>query len=106
MLGEQRAFLNAIHADPAIASTAKVQQRVDEVKLLLAPLLTASGDSTDPIRGQFIANGSGHDRVLDALQISIRPEGATSNIEITVKTRPTDDAAVNALRVHPGEPIG
>ncbi len=81
----------AIHADPGVASETKVQARIDEVKTLLAPVLTAVGDTLDPIRGTFSADGTGHDRVLDALQISIRPEATSSNIEITVKTKPASD---------------
>jgi hypothetical protein len=69
-----------------------VQAQVDSVKTLLAPLLQAVGDDIDLIRGRFSADGTGHDKVLDALQVSIRPTEGMSNIEVTVKVRPGDDA--------------
>lgn len=90
--GDPSGLATALHSDPAIASADKVQAQIETVKTLLAPLLSAVGDDTDPIRGKFSANGSGHDQVLDALQVSIRPTGGMSNIELTLKVRPNDDA--------------
>jgi len=96
--GDPTTLGDAIKADPAVASAGKVQARVDEVKALLAPLMAAAGDTLNPISGKFSADGTGHDKVLDMLQVSIRPEANSSNIEITVKTRPTsDDAAPLSL---------
>lgn len=96
--GDPASLGDAIKADPAVASADKVQARVDEVKALLAPLLAAAGDSLNPISGKFSADGTGHDKVLDMLQVNIRPEAGASNIEITVKTRPaSDDASPLAL---------
>jgi hypothetical protein len=59
---------------------------VDDLLAALKPLLDALGDGTNPITGTFKADGSGHDRLLDAVQVSVRPDGTGSNIELTVKT--------------------
>ena len=91
--GDPARLAEAIKADPAVASAAKVAARVSEVTALLAPLLTAVGDKVDPLHGAFTADGSGHDRVLDSLQITIRPSGGDSAIDITVKAVPSSDGA-------------
>jgi hypothetical protein len=66
-------------------TAANVAARVAEVQALLKPMLTALGDSTDPLTGTFSANGAGHDKLLDSLAIDIRPTGTISNIEVTAK---------------------
>ena len=91
--GDPAQFAQGIKNDPRIADAGKIEAQVKEVKALIAPLLDAVGDSIDPIAGSFKADGKGHDRVLDALQVTIRPEGTASNIEITVKTLPASDAS-------------
>lgn len=89
--GDPASLASALQADPSLVSEQVLAQKVDEVRAVLAPVLEAVGDATDPLNGTFAADGSGHDRLLDALQVSIRPTGEASNIEITVKTRPTSD---------------
>jgi hypothetical protein len=93
--GDPASLVDAIKANPTVVDAQKLQAQVDEVKTLLAPLLTAVGDgaNVDPISGTFAANGSGHDKVLDSLQVSIRPTGTSSNIEITVKAKPASDTS-------------
>jgi hypothetical protein len=83
----------ALELDPSVVTADKIQAQVRGLRTTIAPLLAAVGDATDPISGRFTADGTGHDRVLDALQVSIRPEEGRSNIEITFKVRPVDDAA-------------
>jgi hypothetical protein len=90
--GNPAELAEALRRDPGIATRDKVQAKVEELRKLLAPLLSSVGDVIDPISGRFAADGTGHDKVLDALNVSIRPEAGWSNIEITVKARPTDDA--------------
>jgi hypothetical protein len=71
---------------------------VDKVATALKPLTDQLGATIDPIGGTFRADGTGYDKVLDALQVSIRPDGATSNVEVTVKAQPTsEDAAPVAI---------
>ena len=91
--GDPAALAAAIQAQPSIASAEQVKAKVEEVKTMLAPLLAALDDKVDPISGTFAANGSGHDKVLDALQVSIRPEASSANVEITVKAKPASDGA-------------
>lgn len=83
----------ALQATPEMASAAQIQTRVSAVLALLKPLLDALGDATDPITGVFAADGTGYDRVLDAMAVSVRPDGTAANIEVTVRTIPaTADA--------------
>jgi hypothetical protein len=91
--GDPARLAAAIAADPELVTEAKVEARVAEVRTMLAPLLSAVGDQVDPLRGRFATDGTGHDKVLDSLQVSIRPEASSSNIEITVKARPASDDA-------------
>lgn len=91
--GDPATLAQAIQDDPGLVSSSRLKDKVDEVQALIAPLRAATGDATDPIAGHFAADGQGHDKVLDSLQISIRPEDGHSNIEITVKTQPASDGA-------------
>ncbi len=70
------------------ADTLKAQS--DALLAALQPLLTALGITTvDPLAGVLVADGTGQDKVLDAIAVTVRPDGTASNIEITVKTVPT-----------------
>lgn len=91
--GDPARFAAAIQADPGVASSANVAARVAEVQALIAPLGAAAGAVVDPLNGTFSADGTGHDKVLDALQITIRPEGSVSNIEVTMKVAPSSNDA-------------
>lgn len=75
----------SLRGDSAAVTQANLDARVAEVQRILEPLLDAIGDSTDPLTGEFSADGAGHDKVLDAVQVDIRPAGTSSNIEITVR---------------------
>jgi len=78
---------------PGRVDETRVQAAVDRVMTALKPLLDTLGTGSDPITGRFAADGTGHDKLLDLLQISIRPTGEQSNIEITVRTLPQTDEA-------------
>jgi hypothetical protein len=82
--GDPLNLKTAFKNDPTTITSAKLASRIVEIISVLKPLLDALGDFTDPVRGKFVADGTGFDRVLDALNISIRPTGAFANIEITV----------------------
>lgn len=64
----------------------KLQAQVDKVVAILRPLLDTVGDTANPLTGEFAANGTGHDKVLDAISVDIRPTGTDANIEVTVKS--------------------
>jgi hypothetical protein len=91
--GDPLNLKTAFKNDATTITQAKLASRIVEIIAVLRPLLDGLGDITDPVRGKFAADGTGFDRVLDALNISIRPTGAFANIEITVKTIPTSETA-------------
>lgn len=91
--GDPAKIVDEIKVDPSLANAARLSSRVAEVQAMIAPLTAAAGNAIDPIHGVFAADGSGHDKVLDSLQISIRPDGNNSNVQVTIKTTPTSDAA-------------
>lgn len=69
--------------------------RLSALRTAIAPVLSAAGVSAstfDPVRSVFSANGSGIDKVLDVLDVSITPYAATSsNVELTVKISLNED---------------
>lgn len=87
--GNPANLAGAIRSQPGTASVAAVAQQETQLLTLLQPLLGAVGDTVSPLTGTFVADGSGHDRVLDSLAVSVRPDGAAANIEIIVKTVPS-----------------
>ncbi|MCZ8098919.1 MAG: hypothetical protein O9972_13485 [Burkholderiales bacterium] len=66
---------------------------VGAVMTALRPLADHVGANGDPIRTRFAVDGAGHDRLLDTIQVSVRPTGTESNVEITVRTRPRSEDA-------------
>jgi len=96
--GDPSQLVADLRTQPGRIDTARVQAAVERVMTALRPLLDTLGTNTDPITGRFAADGTGHDQLLDLLQISVRPAGAQSNIEVTVRTLPqSDDAAPVSL---------
>jgi hypothetical protein len=91
--GDPARFVDEIRKDPTLVDKVKLAARVEEVQTLLKPLMDAVGNASNPISDVFTANGSGHAKVLDALQINIRPDAQGSNIDITVKVKPVDDGS-------------
>jgi len=91
--GDPERLIDEIKADPGLVTSARLDTRVAEVAAMLAPLTGAVGDSLNPISGQFAANGTGHDKVLDSLQINIRPDAAGASVQITIKVTPASDGA-------------
>lgn len=69
----------------------KVALKTAEVKAVLAPLLGAAEVTADPLTGAFKADGTGMDRVLDALKLDVIPVAGASNIVIGLKTALEED---------------
>lgn len=69
----------------------KVALKTAEVKAVLAPLLAAAEVTADPLTGAFKADGTGMDRVLDALKLDVIPVAGASNIVIGLKTALEED---------------
>lgn len=84
--GDPAKLAEEIKANPNLLSSVNVKAKVDEIVALLKPVLDAVGASADPLTGKFAADGTGNDRALDLLSITITPAGAdTSNIAVSVK---------------------
>ncbi len=82
-------------AAPTTIDASKITAKVTEVQQILAPILTATGTTaSDPLTADFPTNGTGYDRLLDSVKITVTPSSATTtNIEIGVKQQLADNAA-------------
>ena len=84
--GDPSKLVAELQANPALLSAANVTARVAEIVALIQPLLDAVGTTANPLTGAFSANGTGIDRALDSLSITITPSSTTStNIQIAIK---------------------
>lgn len=81
--------------DPATVTPAALSATVADVQALIAPALAATGNSVvvDPVTTPFTPDGTGYDRLLDTVRVSVTPAGATSNIEVAFRVRLSDEAA-------------
>ena len=86
--GDPTKLAEAVAAGAVEVTPTSIKNGVEAIVAALQPLLQAANDKVDPLTGPFAADGSGHDRVLDSLQISVRPAATGGNVEITVKTTP------------------
>lgn len=91
--GNPADLASALATIPALSRPATLQGAAAQIQQMLAPVIAATADSTDLLKGVFTAGDSSHARVLSALQVSIRPEATAANIEITVKARPADEGS-------------
>lgn len=86
--GDPAKLADEIKANPTLIDAAKLTTKVAEVVALIKPLRDAAGDTSDPLNGKLVADGTGADKVLDSLSINITPSGANSvNIEVAVKQK-------------------
>lgn len=91
--GNPASLAGAIVTQPDTVTTGTIQAQVTELLTALQPLLSALGQTIDPLSGVFVADGTGQDRVLDAISVSVRPDGTAANIEITVKSVPASGSS-------------
>lgn len=91
--GDPAQLAAQLAAGTAVVDASTVNAKKAEVQTVLASVTGALGDTTDPLTGSFTANGTGHDRVLDSLKISILPAGTNSNIEVGIKQKQGEVAA-------------
>lgn len=92
--GNPASLAGAITTRPESVTSTTIQAQVSELLTALQPLLSALNVTIDPMSGVFVADGTGQDKLLDAISVSVRPDGTAANIEITVKAQPaTADAA-------------
>jgi hypothetical protein len=89
--GDPSKLAAAIQADAGAVTAGAIGDQVKKLVAALQPLLDALNMSIDPMSGEFKANGTGQDRVLDTISVSVRPDGSAANIEITVKAQPAGE---------------
>ena len=89
--GDPSKLAAAIQADAGAVTQGSISAQVSKLVAALQPLLDALNLSIDPMSGVFVANGTGQDRVLDTINVSVRPDGVAANIEITVKAQPAGE---------------
>ncbi len=88
--GNPATLATSVTTAPQTVTADTLKAQSDALLAALQPLLTALGITTvDPLGGLLVADGTGQDKVLDAIAVTVRPDGTASNIEITVKTVPT-----------------
>jgi hypothetical protein len=97
--GDPARLAGEVSAGTAQVTTEAVAGKVTQVQALLAPLLAATNTTAvDPIKGSFAVDGTGYDRLLDSVQVSIAPASATSsNIEVAVRQQAAEGAAPTSV---------
>jgi hypothetical protein len=95
--GDPSALATQVAGGAASISATHLKEVVSAIEQALQPLLQNVGDTIDPISGTFDANGSGHDKVLMALDIAISPAGGSANITVTVKAVVADGDQAPAI---------
>lgn len=95
--GDPASLASQIQADATLIDATKLTAAVTEVKTLIQPLMDAVGTTADPLNGNIQADvvaGTGADKLLDSLAITITPSGTnTVNIEVAVKQVQADESA-------------
>lgn len=104
-----------LKATPTLFTAKILGDKVSEIAVLIKPLTDAVGNTTDPLNGKLTADGTGNDKVLDSLKISITPSSATAgatsadapvttgvNIEISVKQVASDTAPIPVIALGGG----
>ncbi|WP_234193374.1 carboxypeptidase regulatory-like domain-containing protein [Pseudacidovorax sp. NFM-22] len=78
---------DSLTASPAPITAEALARQVAQLNAALQPVLAALGVSAaNPLTDTLVADGTGQDKLLDALSVSSRADGTAANIEITVKT--------------------
>ncbi len=94
--GDPLALPAAVQAEPARVSAATVAAAVAEANTVLAPLLAATGTSVtvNPLTTPITTNGTGYDRLLDSVQVTVTPQtDNSSRIEVAFKVQQADPSA-------------
>lgn len=97
--GDPNKLAAELQANPALLNSVTVDAKVAEIVALLKPLLDAVGATANPLTGKFAADGTGSDRALDSLLITITPSSATTaNIEVAVKQQTSESGQPVSLQ--------
>lgn len=104
--GQPLALAAEVGGNAATVNTQTVGDRLAEIRTLLAPYLTAAGQTGfDPLRGVFAVDGTGFDRLLDSIYVSIAPTGTTgANVEVGLRASAAS-ATLTPLRFDSTQPM-
>lgn len=94
--GDPLALAAAVRANPQTASATAVATAVADIHAVLAPVLSATGTSStvNPLTVAFTPNGSGYDRLLDSIHVTVTPDtSSSSRVEVGFKVQPSDASA-------------
>jgi hypothetical protein len=93
--GDPTKLAAEVGAGTSTVNSTTVSAKVAEVQTILAPILTATGTTgTDPLTGTFAADGTGYDRLLDSIKVTITPASSqATNIEVSIKQQQVSDTA-------------
>lgn len=84
---------------PQSVTAGALQTQADALVAALQPLLAALNLAIRPLDGELTADGSGQDKLLDRIAVTVLPSGTAANIELTVKTIPASaDAPPASLK--------
>lgn len=85
--GNPARLAGALQTNPETVTSKTLSEQVAALNAALQPVLESLGlVGANLLSDVMVANGTGQDKLLDALNVTTRPDGAAANIEITVKT--------------------
>lgn len=98
--GDPTKLASEVAAGTATVTTTTVNATVSDVQAILAPILMATGTSAaDPLSGSFTTDGTGYDRLLDTIKVTIIPASTTTaNIEIGIKQQLAEGTAPTTIQ--------
>lgn len=104
--GQPLALASEVGSNTATVTAQTLGDKLAEVRTLLAPYLTAAGQTGfDPLRGVFVVDGTGFDQLLDSLYVTITPTGSTgANVEVGLRAS-SAGAALTPLRFDSTQPL-
>ena len=94
--GDPLALPAAVQADASRASAGSIATAIADVNTVLAPLLAANETSltVNPLTVPITTDGTGYDRLLDSMQVTITPQSdSSSHVEVGFKVQQADAGA-------------
>lgn len=93
-----------IASGSAQVTSATTAAEVSRVMGVLSPLTTAlSLGNINPLTENFIANGTGFDRLLDSLDVKVEPKSVGAQIDLTLKQAVREDQDLPRISFSVGE---
>lgn len=92
--GDPTKLASEIKAGSATVTQTSLDSKVAEVQSLMSSVTTALNVNSNPLTGDFKADGTDLDRVLDSVKISVLPQGdGSSEVQVAIKA---DDSTIAA----------